>query len=166
MASQRPDPKAEAAFYRHRSLGYQINYLARLLAQSLRARIEPLGVVPGQFPQLLALFEEDGLTQTELSERAAVDQSTMAHTLKRMERDGLVRRVQDAADRRRAKVLLTPHALELRGQLVAAATEVNALTLTGLTADETEQLLTVLEKLIANLRADPVAGQAHRRGEP
>ena len=34
--------------------------LARLMAQALRAKISPLGVVPGQFAQLLALYEEEG----------------------------------------------------------------------------------------------------------
>lgn len=162
MAQVRSSHKQVVAFARHRSVGYQVNYLARLLAHSLKARIEPFGVVPGQFPQLLSLFEKDGLTQTELSERAAVDQSTMAHTLKRMERDGLIRREQDDADRRRAKVLLTPHALELKEQLIEAATEVNRLTLNGLDAAETELLLTTLEKLIVNLRNDDYAPE---RGE-
>lgn len=154
--------KNATSFDRHKSLGYQVNYLARLLAHSLRARIEPMGVVPGQFPQLLSLFDEDGLTQTELSNRAAVDQSTMAHTLKRMERDGLIRREQDPDDRRCSKVLLTPRALELKGHLLNTATEVNARALDGLTAKEAEQLFATLDKLIANLRSDEYAPE---RGE-
>jgi hypothetical protein len=40
---------------RHSSLGDQVNHLARLLAHALGARIAPLGVVPGQVAQLLAL---------------------------------------------------------------------------------------------------------------
>lgn len=72
------------------SLGYQVNHLARMLAQALRERIAPLGVVPGQFAQLLVLHEQDGLTQAQLCERVRIEQPTMANTLARMERDGLI----------------------------------------------------------------------------
>ena len=139
---------------RHHSLGYQINYVARLLAQSLRTRIEPLGVVPGQFAQLLALLDEDGLTQTELGERVRIDQSTIAHTLKRMERDGLVKRTRSETDRRQMVVRLTPKARELEGALKSAAANVNALALAGLSEAEAAGLLSTLGRLVANLEAD------------
>src|SRR6266852_4953186 len=65
------------------SVGYQVNRLARLFEVALRNRIAAYGVVPGQFPALLALYERDQLTQRELCEIASVDQSTMAKTLAR-----------------------------------------------------------------------------------
>lgn len=139
---------------RHLSLGYQVNYLARLLATALRTRIEPLGVVPGQFAQLLALYDEDGLTQTELGERVRIDQSTIAHTLKRMERDGLVKRTRSDTDRRQAVVRLTPKARALESALKAAAADVNALALAGLTGSEVSGLLSTLSRLVGNLAAD------------
>ena len=113
------------ALDRRSSLGYQVNHVARLFARSLRVRIESHGVVPGQFAQMLALFEEDGLTQQELCDRVGIDQSTMAHTLKRMERDGLVDRVQDPRDRRRSIVTLTARARSLEAVLTRAAVDVN-----------------------------------------
>ncbi|HZD13628.1 MAG TPA: hypothetical protein VE196_00520, partial [Pseudonocardiaceae bacterium] len=63
MSSPRSKSRA-----RDGSLGYQINHLGRLLAQALHRRIAPMGVVPGQFAQMLALFEQDGLSQRELCE--------------------------------------------------------------------------------------------------
>lgn len=146
-------------FVRRRSLGYQVNHLARLLAQSIRARIEPLGVVPGQFAQLLALYEQDGLTQTELCQRVRIDQSTMAHTLKRMERDGLVTRTRATNDRRQVQVHLTPRALKIRGELENAARQVNTLALQGLTQPEAERLLAALAQLIDNLEDDQEVSQ-------
>ena len=41
------------------SVGYQVNRLARLFEVALRDRIAAYGVVPGQFPALLALYERD-----------------------------------------------------------------------------------------------------------
>ena len=95
------------------SLGYLTNHLARLLAHALAERIAGYGVVPGQFAQLLALYERDGQTQRGLCDRVRVEQATMAKTLQRMERDGLVRCLPDAEDRRRIRVFLTDRARSL-----------------------------------------------------
>ena len=141
-------------FTRDTSLGYQVNHAARLFAQALHQRIAPLGVVPGQFAQLLALFEADGQTQRELCEQVGIEQPTMANTLQRMERDGLVRREPDPADGRRARVLLTDRARELEGPLVAAARAVNATATRGLNAPEVAAVLAALTRIIANLEKD------------
>lgn len=102
------------------SIGSQVNRLARLFEGALRSRISPYGVVPGQFPALLALFERDGQTQRELCEVASVDQSTMAKTLARMRRDGLVDPRPDPRDGRLTRYHLTSAALDLEPELSAA----------------------------------------------
>lgn len=144
-------PEPARAYARHESLGYQVNHLARLLEQALRRRIEPHGVVPGQFPALLALYEQDGLTQAELCRRVRIEQPTMANTLNRMQRDGLVHRESDPDDGRRALVRLSERAGELEPTLVAAATEVNAAAVRGLDDDERATLLRLLAQVIGNL---------------
>lgn len=140
--------------FRETSLGYQINHLARLLAQALRDQIEPLGVVPGQFAQLLALYETDDLTQTDLCARVRIEQPTMANTLARMERDGLINRTPDPADGRRSRITLTRHARQMRTKLVAAARTVNATATAGLDADEIAAFMSTAAQIIANL--DPI----------
>lgn len=153
MPSIKEERGSSEVLLRKDSLGYQINHLARLLAAALRARIEPVGVAPGQFAQLLALFEDDALTQSELCDRVRIDQSTMAHTLKRMERDGLVDRRPDQIDRRRAVITLTPRSRRIQPALVKAASEVNALATHGLTESDVEAYMRITAKLIANLQA-------------
>lgn len=147
-------PDFQLPLERRTSLGYQTNHLARLLEQALRLRIARHGVVPGQFAQLLALYEEDGLTQNQLCDRIRIDQSTMAHTLKRMERDGLIRRTTDPADRRRARITLTERAHELQPVLVQAAREVNAMATHGFSDQEAAAFMEMLSRLIDNLEAD------------
>lgn len=142
---------SRALLARQASVGYQVNHLARLLAQALRERIEPLGVVPGQFAQLLALYEQDGLTQAELCARVRIEQPTMANTLTRMQRDGLIDRVPDPADGRRALVTLTPRARDLQDPLVAAARAVNTTATCGLDPAQTAAFLAALAGAIDNL---------------
>lgn len=142
-------------FDRHKSAGHQINYLARLFAQALYRRIGPHGVTRGQFPVLLMLWEQEGATQTQLAERLAVEQPTMANTLKRMERDGLIARVPDAEDRRQAHVYLTPRGRALQEVLTASARETNAVALEGLDAEERQLFLALAGRVIRNLEQDP-----------
>lgn len=136
------------------SLGYRVNHLARALSRALGARIAPLGVVPGQFAQLLALYERDGLTQAELCALLQVEQPTMAKTLGRMERDGLVVRVPDPEDGRRWLVLLTARAVAIADQLVDAARDGNAAALRGLDQERVTAFLDTLGVMIANLEDD------------
>src|SRR5437762_13988061 len=106
------------------SLGYQIGLLNRLFDRRLQEQLKACGVAPGQFAPLVMLFEQDGLTQAELCRRINVEQPTMANTLDRMERDGLVRREPDPGDKRRATVHLTPRALAMRTAIMDRAREV------------------------------------------
>jgi DNA-binding MarR family transcriptional regulator len=163
-----PDPTPSfPALPRNSLLGYEVNQLSRLLAHALRARIESLGVVPGQFAQLLALYEVDGLTQSQLCERVQIEQPTMANTLARMERDGLITRVPDPGDRRRSLVILTPHSRDLQPDLVAAAREVNELATQGLSEHEVDTFMATMRTIIVNLdKAGIGAGERIREDHP
>jgi DNA-binding MarR family transcriptional regulator len=133
------------------SVGYQVNRLARLFEVALRDRIAAYGVVPGQFPALLALFDRDEQTQRELCEIASVDQSTMAKTLARMRRDGLVREEPDPADGRRIRYQLTPRARALEADLAAAGHEVIALATRGIPAATLAAFDQALDQMAGNL---------------
>ena len=135
------------------SVGYQVNRLARLFEAALRESIAGYGVVPGQFPALLALFEQDGRTQRELCEVASVDQSTMAKTLARMRRDGLVREEPDPDDGRRTRYHLTPRARSLEADLSAAGHEVIALATRGIPAARLAAFDQALAEMADNLTA-------------
>lgn len=133
-------------------MGYQVNHLARLLEQALRTELAPHGVTPGVFPQLLALYERDGLSQSELSNLVQVDQSTTALTVRRMERDGLVTRTPSEHDRRRTEIRLTQHARDLEPVLIQHAIATNARATTGVTPADLEIVDRVVTMMIANLQ--------------
>jgi len=135
------------------SLGYLTNHLARLFAHALAERIAEYGVVPGQFAQLLALYERDGLTQRELCDRVRIEQATMAKTLQRMERDGLVQCLPDSQDRRRIRVHLTERAKSLRPHLMAAGRAVNDVATSGLSERDVAAFRRITRRLIENLEA-------------
>jgi DNA-binding MarR family transcriptional regulator len=84
----------------------------------------------------------------------------MANTLARMQRDGLITREPDPADRRRSRVLLTDRAPALKPELISAAREVNGLATAGLHRDDVEAFMAILATLIANLEKSGIAASA------
>ena len=144
-------------FKKNESAGYLANHVARIFARGLAERIKPLGITIGTFPVLLELWEADGLTQKQLVDRLNIEQATMANTLARMERDGLIIRNKDKTDRRVQRIWLAERAREIRDAAVAAAMQVNASTLAGLSETERRQFIALMQKVIkiSRNRASP-----------
>jgi MarR family transcriptional regulator, transcriptional regulator for hemolysin len=142
----------DSTYRRETSAGYLVNWAARLLTRSLERRL--LGGSAGYMPVFFALIDGEPQTQAELARVAAVEQPTMANTLSRMDRDGLVTRTPDPADKRSARVSLTPLGLEHATIAMVAATTTNTLSLGALTPEERPVFLDMLKRLIATLQAD------------
>ncbi|MCF8500760.1 MAG: MarR family transcriptional regulator, partial [Rhodospirillum sp.] len=101
----------------------------------------------GVFPVLLQLWAKDGQFQSELLKAIKVEQPTLANTLSRMERDGLVRREADSEDRRRSRVYLTDRAREIERDAVTHAMDINIRASSVLTPEEHAQLLDFLVRV-------------------
>ncbi|AUQ49061.1 transcriptional regulator, MarR family [Phaeobacter inhibens] len=144
-------------FDQNTSAGYLINQLARLAFEGLRREIEPLGIVPGQFPALLALWQRDGQTQRELVAKTDVEQATMANTLNRMERDGLIVRQAHPEDGRARVIYLTEKAKTIRDQAYRAAGDVNGAMLADLSEVERRTFIDLLQRVVKTFRGADLA---------
>ncbi|MBN9886814.1 MarR family winged helix-turn-helix transcriptional regulator [Salipiger abyssi] len=139
-------------FEKTRSPGYLANHMARLFAHGLAERIRPLGLAPAQFMTLLELWREDGITQRDLVARLDVEQATMANTLKRMERDGLITRRAHEGDARARTIHLTDRARDLQPAAEEAAASVNAQAVQDLSEEERVAFVAAMHKVIAALK--------------
>lgn len=144
-----PTEPAGQPGFSDRSLGYQVNLLARMMEQALASRIRQFGVVPGQFAQLLALYRTDGQSVTDLAAAVAIEHSTMSRTLTRMERDGLVVTRPNPDDARSRCIYLTDHARSLEPALKEAAATVNRDFQGSLSPDQVTQLLELIKAVVA-----------------
>ena len=121
----------------NKSLGYTLQCVTRMAMATLQERIKQHNVAVGQFPILVHLWEEQGLTQKALCDLIRVEQPTLANTLKRMERDGLIKRVPDKDDKRQWRIYLTSRALDLKDVLQEESRSVNKIIVGRM--NETEQ---------------------------
>lgn len=76
--------------------------------------LEALDLTYPQYLALLVLWEQDGVTVSELGERLSLDSGTLTPLLKRMEAAGLLSRLRDAADERRVLIRLTARGRRLK----------------------------------------------------
>lgn len=142
----------DGKYRRETSAGYLTNWAARLLTRSLERRLQ--GGSAGTMPVFFALIDGGAQTQSELARWAAVEQPTMANTLSRMDRDGLIVREPAPDDKRSAQVRLTPLGLERAKVALSAAIETNEMALGAFKAGERAVFLDLLKRLIAHLEAD------------
>lgn len=140
------------SYDRDASAGYLTNLAGRLFTRALERRLE--GGTAGPMPVFFGLAGGKARTQKQLAGEAAVEQPTMANTLARMERDGLVLRTPDPDDRRSALVRLTPLGEARAEAAFRAAKELNRLATSALSPDEQRHFYDMMRRIIGVLEGE------------
>lgn len=135
-------------------LGLAVNTLGRNIVWSLSRRTARHGALPGTYPIIAWLMQLSDSTQGELSRLIGIEQPTMAVTLRRMERDGLIQRTPDPDHGRRSHIRLTAKGRNLSKVMRAAAYDVEKIATDGLTPAEVEQFFRLTGIMIQNLNVD------------
>ena len=89
------------------SVGYMLAQVCKLHRQRADELLTKIGLHVGQEMLLAALWDNEGITQTELAERMMIQAPTLTNSLRRLERDGFVKRSADLEDQRISRVYLT-----------------------------------------------------------
>ncbi len=104
-------------------------------------------LTPQQFALLAFLWQEDGLSQAELSGKSQIDRTTMGGLIDRLEAEGLVTRLPHPDDRRAYRICLTSAGKRLETELDAIAEKAQNRFIAKLSDEEHETLKMLLEKL-------------------
>lgn len=131
------------------SLLVQVCRLHYLRAHEL---LEGIGLYRGQPPVLRALWEQEGMTHTELAERLQVTPATVTRMLQRMERAGFVTRRPDEVDQRISRVYLTATGRAIRADLQRFAQIMEEEAFEGLTEEQRLCLRQCLLRIRTNLQ--------------
>jgi MarR family transcriptional regulator, organic hydroperoxide resistance regulator len=78
--------------------------------------LDELGLTYPQYVAMLALWERDGVSVSELGERLRLDSGTLTPLLKRLEAAGLIVRLRAVEDERRVHITLTAAGRRLRAK--------------------------------------------------
>ena len=135
-------------------LAHLIRDASRAFHRALQVRLAQHGLPFGHWTFLRILWESDGLTQKELSERAGVMEPTTFSAMKAMEALGYIIRKQLPTNKKNVYVYLSSEGRALKKKLVPLAEETNNVSIEGIAADEIRITRKVLLAMIENLAAD------------
>lgn len=149
--------------------GQRLTYLVKQLQMAERARMEevlrPLGVTLQQYTALSLLERREGLSSAQLARRHYVTPQAMHQLVASMERDGLIERRADEANRRILRAWLTDHGGEVLMSCHAAVDAVENRMVSALTPDEADVFARALEVCLAALD-EPGARPEVADGDP
>ncbi len=76
--------------------------------------LDPLGLTYPQFLVMIALWENDGRTVSEIGDKLLLESSTLTPLLKRLEAASLIKRTRDTDDERVVRITLTRQGAALK----------------------------------------------------
>lgn len=141
----------EKKFDRQSSFGWLINVVAGQAAKKFEARLKEQGLTLALWPTLMCLWEEEGVTQREISEKSKVENSTTTRTLDKLEKLELVERRNDPNSRRSFRIYLTEKGQALKPKLLPLPIAVNEEMLSSLDQSEQEEMIRLLQKMVADI---------------
>jgi DNA-binding MarR family transcriptional regulator len=165
MAAARSSGKSESArvdpILRHwrdavpdDRLAHLVKDAARAMVRGLQMRLAQHEVSFGHWTFLRILWENDGLTQKELSDEAGTTTPTTFAAVTAMEKLGYLERRYAPDNRKNTHVFLTPRGRALKKKLVPLAEEVNEISVKGVKSTEIAIARKVLLTIIENMARD------------
>ncbi|STQ59259.1 regulator [Pseudescherichia vulneris] len=116
-------PQSEAPVTVDQFLCFALYSASLAMTKLYQSRLKPLGLTYPQYLVLLALWEKDNVTVSEIGARVQLDSGTLSQLLKRLEESGLISRRRDVGrDERKVLISLTEQgeALKIRAAGVPA----------------------------------------------
>jgi len=142
------------------STGFRVARLFRMNACLLERKVGRLGLCHGQIPYVLSTLEHGEQTQDALAAQLHVCPAATARALKNLEAAGFVTRAENPENRRQKLVRATPQAEAIADELQTLLVEYNSLLLDGFSEEERTQLMSLLDRTIANAEGMLKDGEA------
>jgi MarR family transcriptional regulator, lower aerobic nicotinate degradation pathway regulator len=117
--------------------------------------LSSLGLTPALFAVLNVLGAREGTIQQQLSSEMGIDPSAMVKLINEIEAAGLADRRRRPNDRRAWEVTITPKGRRTLQRARRLVSQVEDEVLSGLTATDRRQLLTLLRRALASAPPQP-----------
>jgi len=134
------------------TLGFILARTSNSVATHFNSFLKEQGIdLPhSQYIVLKILYDEDGISQHELSQRTFKDEAAIKRTLDILEKKGLVKRV--ATNTRRNNIVLTEESRVLMPKIWDCVKKAKVTALTGVTDAEYNMFVDILERIYENVK--------------
>ncbi|MDD1976763.1 MULTISPECIES: MarR family winged helix-turn-helix transcriptional regulator [Pseudomonas] len=129
---------------------FALHSTSLLMTKVYKPLLQALGLTYPQYLAMLVLWQQDGLTVGEISQRLLTDPGSLTPLLKRLEAEGLLKRTRSRDDERVVQVQLTDQGRALQEQ--AKRVPPCIFSASGQSLERLQQLQADLLELRANLQ--------------
>jgi DNA-binding MarR family transcriptional regulator len=133
-------------------MGFTLLEVARRYRRRFEKRSRELALDYPQCRTLITLAENKGVIQQRLAELTVTDPAALGRSLDRLEARGWAKRSQRPGDRRARSLAISPKARAHLPLLRNMVWESEHTALNGLTRDEMQLLVRILDRILANLK--------------
>lgn len=151
MPNKTATPSADAMLLLDNQLCFALYSTSLAMTKLYKPLLDELGLTYPQYLTMLVLWEQDGLTVSELGQRLYLDSGTLTPLLKRLEVSGLISRIRAVEDERRVHITLTAAGRKLKARAakipgcILSASQCSIPELTALT----QQVQALRQRLVA-----------------
>ena len=132
-------------------VSHAVFQLTRVTRTVVAGLLRPLGLYPGQELVMMYLWDLGPLRQTDLAQLTSSDAPTMTRMIQRLEHAGFVRRFPSPEDKRAHLVEATPASRGLQQQIEGVWSQIEEMTVGGLSEAERATVLRVVQGLECRL---------------
>ncbi len=133
------------------SVGYMLAHACKHHRQRAEELLSEIGLHTGQEMLLCGLWENEGITQTELANYVMIQPATVTNMLQRLEREGFVERRPDVEDQRVSRVYTTEKGRDVEERVLEKWGQLEQESFSGLTVEERVLLRRLLLQVYRSL---------------
>jgi DNA-binding MarR family transcriptional regulator len=132
-------------------LAFRLDEVARLYTKRFEQRAQTLSLQLAQCKALVLLAENEGVSQTRLSQISEIDPVRLVRILDRLEAGGWAQRRRQPNDRRARSLAVTQNAQPLLKLIWNVISDTYIEALEGVSSDEISTMMKVLTRVHSNL---------------
>ena len=133
-------------------IAWKIRDIHHLHMQNIIGIIEEYGLHTGQPRILHTIADMNGTTQTEIANKLKISPASLAVSIKRLQKAGLLEKVTDENDLRVNQIYLTEKGEKVQSESLADLIKSDNCLLSGFSLEEIEQLNSSLTRIYTNLK--------------
>ena len=137
----------DASYRAHSDLIYLMHELSRMVSTHVDQNLAKVGVTHVQWWAMMHIFENEGLTQTELASQLQMGRASVGKLVERLEAKSWIERRPDASDSRVRRVFLRDAAVPLFMHMTAEGKDLFKTFLADISPAEEKRLLAGLRKI-------------------
>ena len=131
-------------------LGLLVSMIHRTHMMYLNDKMKDMDITAGQFPFIVVLSHEEGITQEELAAHFHIDKGTVARAIRRLEDNEYLFRKVDSLNRRRYLIYLTEKGRRAVPQIISIDKEWENSMCSKFSNEEYQNLFNILKVLAGN----------------